>query len=139
MGRESEGLRCGGQEIGSVSGREDGCGRCSPVAWGGEGECNMGGGRTRSGARARKGREVRVRDSDGNCGKGSGYRRGNGGRGEGSDPESLGGGWRKRSPSGGKYGAGRGGSVGGGGRAYLGARCKRWGEGVGVREGRDAE
>ena len=26
-----------------------------------------------------------------------------------------------------------------GGRAYLGARCKRWGEGVGVREGRDAE
>ena len=53
----------------------------------------------RSGARARKGREVRVRDWDGNGGKGSGYRRGNEGRGEGSDPESLGGGWRKRMPS----------------------------------------
>ena len=40
--RELEGLRCGGQEIGSVSGREDGCGRCSPVAWGREGGVQYG-------------------------------------------------------------------------------------------------
>ena len=67
----------------------------------GKGECKMVAAAPRRGARARKGREVRVRGWDGNCGKGTGHRRGNEGRGEGSDRESLGGGWRKRMPSGG--------------------------------------
>ena len=62
----------------------------------------------RSGASARKGREVGVRGWDGNCGTGSGYRRENEGRGEGSDRESLGGGRWKRSRLEGWYGTGKG-------------------------------